>query len=137
VIRTVYHLALEETTASSQWRHSTTNRYHILYLSSNPSLDLCNKASDYQADGMLAALYMTYLAVGPDPISPFIILATSVDSIQDFHFGIEFARATLHDLDTLARVEEILLLHADEVNWADPSRANLIALTVEQEIYVS
>ena len=99
MIRTVYRLALEETTASSQWRRSTTNGYHILYLSSNPSLNLCNNTIDYQVDGMLAALYMTYLAVGPDPISPFIILAASVDSIQDFHFGIEFARATLHDLD--------------------------------------
>ena len=86
---------------------------------------------------MLAALYMTYLAVGPDPISPFIILAASVDSIQDFHFSIEFARATLHDLNTLACIEEILLLCANEVNWAEPSRANLIMLTIEQEIYVS
>lgn len=138
MVRTVLRLALDKRTTSDRWTSSATNGYHVLSLSPNPDLEIRNKSIDYQVDGMFAALYMTYLAVGPDPISPFILLAASINSVDDFNFDMDFARATLPDLDTLNRVEEILLLRADNpVDTADSSNASLIALANELGVRVS
>ena len=87
---------------------------------------------------MLAALHITNLAVAPDPISPFVLLAASVDSLEDFYFDEEFAHAAIPDPDTLRRVLQILDLKADKgLNVSDMSNARLFALAVDIEISVS
>jgi hypothetical protein len=53
-------------------------------------------------------------AVGPEPISPFVILAASIDSLDHFDFDINFAKATIHDHETLNKFEQIMNLRADE-----------------------
>jgi hypothetical protein len=87
---------------------------------------------------MLAALHITNLAVAPDPISPFVLLAASVDSLEDFYFDEEFAHAAIPDPDTLRRILQILDLKADKgLNVANMLNARLFALTVDIEVPVS
>jgi hypothetical protein len=71
--------------------------------------------------------------IGPDPISPFVLLAASIDSIDHFNFDIHFARATMYDQDTLNQIEQIFSLHADEALTADW----LIQLAKEVQVHVS
>ena len=115
LIRTVYRGALEKTKKSDCWTPSATKGYHILNLPLNVSLDIRDKTKDYQVLGNLAALFLSHLAIGPDPISPFVLLAASVDNIDEFNFDINFARATIHDEETLTKIQRIIALRADEV----------------------
>ena len=87
---------------------------------------------------MLAALHITNLAVAPDRISPFVLLAASVDSLQDFYFNKEFAHATIPNPDTLCCVLQILDLKADTgLDVANMSNARLFALAVDIGVPVS
>jgi hypothetical protein len=114
LICTIYRKALEKSTKSDRWTASTTKGYHILHFAPNAYLDTCDKTKDYQVEGNLAALYLSHLAVGPKPISPFVILAASIDSLDHFDFDINFAKATIHNHETLNKFEQIMNLRADE-----------------------
>ena len=139
MIRTVYRLALGGHVATNRWRHSATTDGHcFLYLSPNPDLEVNKKSTEYQVDGLMAALYMTYHAIGPEPISPFVLLATSVESIDQFYFDIDFARATIPDQDTLRNVVEILQLQAnDTVALSNKSKSSLFSHAEEIGLNVS
>lgn len=81
--------------------------------SSDAELQL-DQTHEYRVDGNVAAIFMTNHCTAPKPISPFVILAVSVDSINDFTFDIEFARVVIPDQDTMDRVEEVFAFRHDE-----------------------
>ena len=114
LVCTIYHEALEKSTQSDRWTASTTKGNHVLHLARNTYLNTWDKTKDYQVEGNLAALYLSHLAVGPDPISPFVILAASIDSLDHFNFDLNFAKAMIHDQETLNKIEQIINLHTDE-----------------------
>jgi hypothetical protein len=138
LVRTIYRMSLEEHTKLDHWTPSSTKGYHILNLHGNPDLDIHDKRTDYQVAGHLAALYMTHLSVGPDPISPFVILAASIEKLQQFNFTLGFAKAIIPDEETMNRVELILTLRPeDAVNPSDISKAWFFELAIEMEVMVS
>lgn len=97
-------------------------------LSTDPELQL-DKTHEYRVDGNVAAIFMTNQCTAPKPISPFVILAASVDSINDFTFDIEFARVVIPDQDTMDRVEEIFAFRHDEpIGLFDPTKENFVRL---------
>ncbi|KAF8350837.1 hypothetical protein F5887DRAFT_1069801 [Amanita rubescens] len=112
--RTVYREALQMSVESDRWIPSTNKGYHILHLPANVYLDNRDQTKDFQVEGNLAALYLLHLAVGPDPISPFVIFAASINSLDEFNFDINFARATIHDQETLNKIECIMNLRPDQ-----------------------
>lgn len=133
-------MLLEECTKMDQWTPSATKGYHILNLHGNPDLDIHDKSIEYQVAGHFAALYMTHLlSVGPDPISPFVILAASIGSLREFNFSLEFANAMIPDQETMNQVELILLTlrPEDSLNLSDVSKAWFFELAIEMEVKVS
>jgi hypothetical protein len=100
-------------------------------LSAEPQLRI-DRRHEYQVDGNVAALYMTRHGIGPVTISPFVILAASVDSIEDFTFDIRFARAVIPDQETMDQVEEIFdFLHTTKLVLGDPTQERLIQLATD------
>ena len=83
-MRTVYQLSLEECTKTNRWTKSATKGYDIMNFSQNPEL-LADQTRDYQVDGTVAALYLTYHGIGPAPISPFVILVTVGTDSRPMH----------------------------------------------------
>jgi hypothetical protein len=107
-------------------------------LSRNPDLDLVDQSIEYRVEGHISAPFTAHFAIGPDPISPFVSLAASIDRLEDFNFDMDFAKAMIYDKDLLNRVEEILNLRADEnVDEADMTRAWLHLLASDLELPVS
>ncbi|KAF8328649.1 hypothetical protein F5887DRAFT_1082974 [Amanita rubescens] len=134
LVRTVYQSVLQQSTKSHRWIPSTNKGYHRLHLSRNPELDIVNQAMDYRVEGQIAALFTTHLAIGPDPISPFIILAVTINRLEEFEFDIDFARAMIHDEDLLNKVEQILNLPVGEIKQTDMSKAWLHFLASNIEL---
>jgi hypothetical protein len=62
-------------------------------LSTDPDLHI-DKTHEYRVDGNVTAIYLMNQCTAPKPISPFVNLAPSVQSIADFTFDIEFASVT-------------------------------------------
>jgi hypothetical protein len=106
-------------------------------LSRNPDLDIVNQTIDYKVEGQIAALFTTHLAIGPDPISPFVILAATITKLEEFEFDAEFARAMIPDEDLLNKVEEIINLPADKIDATDMSKDWLHSLASNIELPVS
>ena len=137
VVRTVYQSALQQSTKSHRWKPSTAKGYHILHLSRNPDLAV-DETMEYRVEGQIAALFTAHFAVGPDPISPFVILAATIDKIDEFEFDIDFARAMIHDTELLKKVEQIFNLPPEEkVEATDMPRAWLHLLATDLELPVS
>ena len=106
-------------------------------LSAEPQLQI-DRSNEYRVDGNVAALYMTKHCIGPQPISPFVILAASVDSIMHFTFDIRFARAVIPDQETMDQVEEIFnFLHTTNLVLGDPTKQWLIQLAADVGANVS
>ena len=100
-------------------------------LSTDADLEI-DKRHEYQVNGNVAAIYMTKHCTAPKPISPFVILAVSIDSIDDFTFDIEFARVVIPDQDTMDRVEEIFAFCPDEpLSMRNQPQLRLIQLAAE------
>jgi hypothetical protein len=100
-------------------------------LSTEPDLQV-DKTHEYRVDGNVTAIFMTSQCTTPKPISPFVILAASIDSIDDFTFDIEFARVVIPDQNTLDWVEEIFAFHPNEqVGLFDSTKEGLIQLATD------
>jgi len=105
--------------------------------SQNPGLQ-ADQTVDYQVDGTVAAVYLTHHCVGPAPISPFVILAASIESIKDFIFDLDFAKAIIPDQDTMDRVEEVFnFRRQDMLNYGNATQARLIELGLQVGAKVS
>ena len=77
-------------------------------LCANPTLEDQSVALEYKVDGMLAALYLITVGIGPDPISPFVLLAASTDDITSMYLPEEFLIGTIPDEPTALGVREVL-----------------------------
>lgn len=100
-------------------------------LSTDADLDI-DRRHEYRVDGNVAAIYMTKHCTAPKPISPFVILAASIDSIDDFTFDVEFARVVIPDQDTMDWVEAIFAFHPDvPLSLRDQRDQHLIELATE------
>lgn len=130
-------MSLEERTKTGRWTESATKGYSIMNFSPNPGLQ-ADQTIDYQVDGTLAALYLTHHCVGPAPISPFVIFASSVNAKQDFLFDIDFAKAMIPDQETMARVEEVFnFVPQDTLDHGNMAHTRLINLGLEVGAKVS
>ena len=100
-------------------------------LSTDADLDI-DRRHEYRVDGNVAAIYMTKHCTAPKPISPFVILAASIDSIDDFTFDVEFARVVIPNQDTMDWVEAIFAFCPDVLlSLRDQHDRRLIELATE------
>ncbi|KAF8328642.1 hypothetical protein F5887DRAFT_1082968 [Amanita rubescens] len=134
LLRTVFQSALQQSTKSHRWIPSVNKGYHKLHLSRNPDLDIVNQTIDYKVEGHIAALFTTHLAIGPDPISPFVILAATLTKLEEFEFDVEFARAMIPDEDLLNKVEHIINLPVGKIDATDMSKDWLHSLASDIEL---
>lgn len=106
-------------------------------LSTDADLEI-DKHHEYRVDGNVEAIYMMKHCTAPKPISPFVILAASIDLIDNFTFNIEFARVVIPDQDTMDRVEEIFAFRPDELlSMHNQPQLHLIQLATEVGAEVS
>lgn len=62
---------------------------------------------EYRVDGILAALYVINLGIGPDPISPFVIYAACHNDAKCMDFDLSYLSALILD-DELYEIVEIV-----------------------------
>jgi hypothetical protein len=66
-------------------------------------------------DGLLFALYLITVGVGPDPISPFVLLATSADRLPLLQLQQDYVLGMIPDEATAEGVREVYNFKPDDI----------------------
>ncbi|KAM6497898.1 hypothetical protein JOM56_005846 [Amanita muscaria] len=132
-IREVYDTALSlRIKDEKRWSASTTGGYHTVNLCSNPAMEDRSLALEYKVDGMMFALYLITVGVGPDPISPFVLYAASVDDIESMQLPKDYALGMVPDDSTAKAACEIFqFCPTDTVKVGDLMGSRLASLAMD------
>jgi hypothetical protein len=115
-VREVYDTALSlRVNDGNRWAASTTGGYHTIHLCDNPELEDEKVAFEYMVDGLLFALYLITVGVGPDPISPFVLLATSADCLPLLQLQQDYVLGMIPDEATAEGVREVYNFKPDDI----------------------
>ncbi|KAM6489650.1 hypothetical protein JOM56_014886 [Amanita muscaria] len=89
-------------------------------------------ALEYKVDGMLFALYLITVGVGPDPISPFVLYAACVDDVESMELPKDYALGMVPDDSTAKAVDEIFEFNpTDTVSIGDLMNSRLASLVMD------
>ncbi|KAM6499074.1 hypothetical protein JOM56_004582 [Amanita muscaria] len=132
-VREVYDTALSlRIRDEKRWSPSTTGGYHTVNLCSNPAMEDKSLALEYKVDGMLFALYLITVGVGPDPISPFVLYAACVDDVESMELPKDYALGMVPDDSTAKAVDEIFEFNpTDTVSIGDLMNSRLASLVMD------
>ncbi|KAM6495119.1 hypothetical protein JOM56_009742 [Amanita muscaria] len=132
-VREVYDTALSLRIRDEKWwSPSTTGGYHTINLCSNPAMEDKSLALEYKVDGMLFALYLITVGVGPDPISPFVLYAACVDDVESMELPKDYALGMVPDDSTAKAVDEIFEFNpTDTVSIGDLMNSRLASLVMD------
>ncbi|KAM6489605.1 hypothetical protein JOM56_014927 [Amanita muscaria] len=132
-VREVYDTALLlRIRDEKRWSPSTTGGYHTVNLCSNPAMEDKSLALEYKVDGMLFALYLITVGVGPDPISPFVLYAACVDDVESMELPKDYALGMVPDDSTAKAVDEIFEFNpTDTVSIGDLMNSRLASLVMD------
>ncbi|KAM6494941.1 hypothetical protein JOM56_009564 [Amanita muscaria] len=132
-IREVYDTALSlRIKDEKRWSASTTGGYHTVNLCSNPAMEDRSLALEYKVDGMMFALYLITVGVGPDPISPFVLYAACVDDIESMQLPKDYALGMVPDDSTAKAACEIFqFCPTDTVKVGDLMGSRLASLAMD------
>ena len=115
-MREVYDTALAlRVHEGNRWAASTTGGYHTIHLCDNPELQDENVAFEYKVDGLLFALYLITVGVGPDPISPFVLLSASAERLPLEQLPQEYVLGMIPDEATAVGVREVYNFKPDNI----------------------
>jgi len=133
-VREVFDAALSlRANDGKRWCMSTTGGYHTIMLCANPALEDESVALEYKIDGMLAALYLITVGVGPDPISPFVLLAASANEIGSMVLPQEYIMGMIPDEPTALSVREVFDFKPDDIiDFGDMGNSRLATVAIEQ-----
>lgn len=105
--RATFATALSIRLQSSRWQASTSTTYSKIQLAENDTFLPPSQIDEYRVDGILAALYVINLGIGPDPISPFVIYAACHNDAKCMDFDLSYLSALILD-DELYEIVEIV-----------------------------
>jgi hypothetical protein len=122
-----------------RWSPSTTGGYHTINLCQNPELADEDAVLEYQVDGMLFALYLIHVGVGPDPISPFVLLAASTDDMRSMELSHDYILGMIPDALTAEGARQIIQFGPDDTFGLNELHMNKLAVlaTVHMDIEVT
>lgn len=120
----------------TRWAASTTGGYHTIHLCDNPDLEEENVALEYMVDGLLFALYLITVGVGPDPISPFVLLAASAKDIQDVELPQDYVLGMIPDEATAEGLREVYHFKPNDIIKINEIPNNRIGVLATEHIAV-
>ncbi|KAM6495105.1 hypothetical protein JOM56_009728 [Amanita muscaria] len=136
-VREVYDTALSlRITDGTRWAASTTGGYHTIHLCDNPDLEEEDVALEYMVDGLLFALYLITVGVGPDPISPFVLLAASAKDIQDVELPQDYVLGMIPDEATAEGLREVYHFKPNDIIKISEIPNNRIGVLATEHIAV-
>ncbi|KAM6497781.1 hypothetical protein JOM56_005729 [Amanita muscaria] len=123
-VREVYDTALLLRVADgTRWAASTTGGYHTIHLCDNPDLEEEDVA-------------LERLGVGPDPISPFVLLAASAKDIQDVELPQDYVLGMIPDEATAEGLREVYQFKPNDIIKISEIPNNRIGVLATEHIAV-
>jgi hypothetical protein len=87
-------------------------------------------------DGLLFALYLITVGVGPDPISPFVLLAASAKDIQDVELPQDYVLGMIPDEATAEGLREVYHFKPNDIIKINEIPNNRIGVLATEHIAV-